>query len=212
MKNVVEKAIKKLKSNGLDAFSVGVSFSSYKCAGDWLEHGEPHGCIDDYSVDIEQLSYNNDGSLNKKPVGDAICYYIRGSDPVNNYLENILIAADCMCGDLFQAVQAVTGDDGTLSDDFWGCDVMYIDRFFIKPEFRGLGIGGLAFPLVMNLIGREAGAITIIPCPTENDGETRIEKDDPRYLIEYNKLCKLIIDLGFYCADKENKVWVYSSE
>jgi len=59
-----------------------------------------------------------------------------------------------------------------------------------------------------DILGRDAGAITIIPTPTEDDGEGRITPDDSRYQEIINNMYKFIMRFGFFCADRSNRVWV----
>jgi len=59
-----------------------------------------------------------------------------------------------------------------------------------------------------DILGRDAGAITIISTPTEDDGEIRIAPNDVRYKSILNDMCKFIMKFGFFCADRSNRVWV----
>lgn len=51
--------------------------------------------------------------------------------------------------------------------------------------------------LTQNVLGRDAGVITVIPSPTEEDGKTNIEKADPRFNEIYNKLIRFYKRFGF---------------
>ena len=63
-----------------------------------------------------------------------------------------------------------TQQNGMLLDEYFGYGVLYIDRFYIRPEYRGKGIGQTVFPSMLDVLGRDAGVITIIPSPTEDNG------------------------------------------
>jgi hypothetical protein len=83
---------------------------------------------------------------------------------------------------------------------------MYIDEFYLEPEYKG--IGTILFPIIFDILGRDAGVITIIPTPFENDGNRRIVSSDSRYESLYHKMCKFIMNFGFFCVDRDNRVWI----
>lgn len=113
-----------------------------------------------------------------------------------------------MSGDLLTAVFAVTNEDGLLREKYFENSILYIDRFFIQPEYRDKGIGKVIFPLIIDVLSREAGAVVIIPRPTEENGKDHIQYSDPRYQSILDRMTNFISRYGFAQVDKKTEVWV----
>lgn len=100
-----------------------------------------------------------------------------------------------------------TQQNGMLLDEYFGYGVLYIDRFYIRPEYRGKGIGQTVFPSMLDVLGRDAGVITIIPSPAEDNGRDKIEYNDSRYKAKFKGMTKFIERFDFVEVDKSEKVW-----
>jgi GNAT superfamily N-acetyltransferase len=206
----ISAAIDKLKSNGIDPDCINVSISSNLNLSGWLNLSEPECAISVYFAEIEL--YTDENFETKETIGKAKCYFLRGYDWPNEGFVDLRDLADSMSGNLLTAIVPVTDDDGVLLDDYFGSNVLYIDQFYIKPEYRQKGIGSLVFPLLLDILSQDVGAVTIIPAPTEDNGEKRIKSDHPNYKLILNDMCKFIMGFGFFCADRQNRVWVKNTQ
>lgn len=206
LKEILDQALSRLESNSLDPFRINISIAANVSLAGWLGESDPSDFANQYNVDIEL--YLDDNFEKKISIGHAFCFYISGYDYANNYETDLREIADSISGDLLTAVTPVLGQDGSLFDDYFGSNFLYIDEFFIQPDYRDKGIGTFIFPLLLDTLGRGAGAIAIIPTPTEDDGKTRIIDKDTRYNPVLNDMCKFIMRYGFFCADRANRVWV----
>lgn len=204
MKKKISIALKKMKLNNIDPLFLDVSIDSNLSVAGWLGEAEPEDSINIFNV---TFSLYDEVFENKTIIGEAKCYYHSGYEWANERIINLVDTADSLGGDFLDAVVPVTGEDGTLSDDYTGVSILYIDTFYIKPEYRGRGLGQVLFPLIIDVLGREMGVITIIPTPTEDDGGKRLEIEDPRYQPMLTRMIKFIKNFGFEEVDKENRVW-----
>lgn len=210
MRKDISAAIDKLKSNDIEPHMINISIRSNLNLSGWLNVSEPEEFISVYFVEIEQ--YTDENFETKTTIGEATCYFLRGYDWANDKFVDLRDLADSMSGDLLTAVIPVTDGEGMLLDVYFAYNLLYIDRFYIKPEYRQKGIGSLVFPLLLDIIGQDVGAITIIPTPTEDNGINRIEPGHPSYKPILNGMCKFIMGFGFFCADRENRVWVKNTQ
>lgn len=209
LRSDMKKATEKLKAYGLDPLKIDVSIQTNMNLAGWLGITEPDDFINKYFITIEL--FTDEGINEKKVIGHSVCYFISGYSWANEEAcVDLRDIAEAMSGDLLTAVIPVTDHDGELLDDFLGLGhgILYIEHFYIIPEYRCKGVGKIVLPLIINILGREAGVITAMPCPTEDDGKTRIDKNDPRFIDILNNLCKFLMSFGFYRIDKENMVWV----
>jgi GNAT superfamily N-acetyltransferase len=206
LKEVLTKALNKLKSSGLDPCHIKVSVTTHVDLAGWLGESEPSDSINQYYADIEL--YLDDNFEQKVSIGYAICFYISGYDWANEDFSDIHEIADSLSGDLLTAALPVLDQDGSLSDEYFSGSFLYIDEFFIQPEYRDKGIGTVVFPSLLDTLGRGAGAIAIIPTPTDDDGKTRINDNNPRFQVTLNQMYKFIMKFGFFCSDRGNRVWI----
>lgn len=210
MRKVIKSALKDLEKNGIDYSSLRININTDLDVGGWVDANDER-FINNYFVNIEIEEFEDiDNSDNSKiiNIGNAICCYIsEHSYAMDNYIDMADIA-DAKDGDICLAVSAATDNEGQLLDDYFGSGILYIDTFYINPQYRGKGIGKIIFPLVLDALGREAGAIVIIPCPTEEDGEERMDIDDTRYKPMLKRMTNFIKEFGFYEVDRKNRVWI----
>ncbi|MHB1652318.1 MAG: GNAT family N-acetyltransferase [Desulfitobacteriaceae bacterium] len=205
MREDMTKAIEKLGENNLDPHMINISISTNLSLSGWLGIAEPGDYVNNYFVKIEL--YLDETFETKKTIGQSICYYFSGFDWANSEFINLVDTADSISGDVLTAINPVLNRQGEVLDNYMGCNVLYIHEFYLKPEYRDKGIGTMVFPLIVDILGRDAGIVTIIPTPTENDGKKRINTVDPRYNPVYNEMSKFIMDFGFFCLERENRVW-----
>jgi len=206
LKEILHEALGKLESCGLDPNSINISIRTNINLSGWLGDSEPGDFANQYHANIEL--YLDDNFEEKVTVGHVVCYYISGYDWANQRPSDLSEIADSISEDLLTAIKPVLSSDSSLSEDYLGGSCLYIDDFFVYPEYQNKGIGTLAFPLLLDILGRDAGAITIIPTPTEDDGESQIDPGDTRYKSILNDMCKFILRFGFFCSDRQNRVWV----
>lgn len=200
---------KKLEVHGIKAYQIDVSIQCELNLSGWLMESEPEEYIQNYYIEFILTTYTDEENPyeEKEIIGRARCSYMSGYDSVHDEYTDLRDMADSDSGDLLTAVVPVTQKNGVLLDEYMGMDIMYIKEFFIKPQYRGKGIGQAVFPLILDVIGRDAGVITIIPCPTDDTGKHRLEKDDPRYNQQLKLMTKFIKKFGFIQIDKKNRVW-----
>lgn len=199
------QTVRKMESNNIEPSMINVSFNScYDFLG-WFGESEPDDFINVYNVDIEL--FFDDTFTNKIVIGLVRCYYLSSYNWVQEEFVNLRDIADALSADLLTAVSPVTNDEGFLLDEYFHQDILYIDEFYINPEYRNKGIGQAVFPMILDVLGRSVGAITIIPEPTEDTGKGRIKRNDPRYEPVLKRMTKFIMKFGFVQVDKKQKVW-----
>lgn len=203
MRKDITKVLNKLMKNNLDPNQINISIKTNLNTGGWLGLSDPQESIICYSINIEK--YCDEEFENKEIIGNCICYFIEGYNYATEELIDIRNVADSLSGDLLAAVSPVIDSNGQVVENYIGINILYVDHFYINPEFRGLGIGSLCFPMILNVLGREAGVITIIPCPTEDNGKDRIKVTDKRYNVIFKKMIEFYERFGFKKVD--DVVW-----
>ena len=166
---------------------------------------EPYNdyCVDTHSgkVVLEHLDEDYEAGI-KESIGEFRCYYFYKYDPQGDYLD-VLDNADAISGDLCLAI-------GTLMrskkwEDVYGFSsgVLYIERFYIKPEFRGKKLGYLIFPVLVDVFSkRKDSIITIIPEPLNDmvkdfGREKETLKSTLEYQLALTKMQGFIKKFGF---------------
>lgn len=195
MRRDIVKTLNKIMMNDLDPHQINISIQSDLNAGGWLGESELQDSIIIYFVAIERI-YDIE-SDHKEVIGNCICYYINGFDYARDSFNDLREIADSMSGDLLTAVAPLVDSNGQLTDDYIGNNILYIDHFYVKPDYRGKGIGSLCFPMIIDVLGRDASVISIIPSPTEDDGKVRIRKEDSRYKRIFNDMIRFYQKFGF---------------
>ncbi len=206
MRDKLQKAFYKLKENDIDPNLLKVNINMSLSSSDWLRVNEPDDYINKYYIDIEL--YDNYESEDKTKIGESVCYYISEYDYANNTWIDVYDTADAFSGDLELAVSPIVNSDGGLKEEYFDNGVLYIDRFYIKPEFRNKGVGTIVLALLVDVLGRGAGVITVTPVPFEKDGREKIKEEDPNYKVEKMKLICLLEKFGFSQDKTYQEVWV----
>ena len=147
MKEILHEALGKLESCGLDPHHINISLSTNINLSGWLGDSEPGYFANQYHASFEL--YLDENFKKKVTVGHAVCYFISGFDWANESHSNLYEIADSISEDLLTAVKPVSDDDGSLSSDYLRGGVLYIDEFFIHPEYQGKGIGTSVFSIVV---------------------------------------------------------------
>ncbi|MEM3489843.1 MAG: GNAT family N-acetyltransferase, partial [Nitrososphaerota archaeon] len=82
---------------------------------------------------------------------------------------------DCISGDLLEVAENIVDKNGCIKDSICDFDdgLFYIERFYIKPEYRRKGIGSFAIeflPYILEYtLNVSIGALTIIPNAGKDD-------------------------------------------
>ena len=200
----MENFCKKLQSAGFDLENFRLSISTTIDMCDIYYRN-----IHKYHIYFEYISYDEKDNESKITVGDAICTYLNGYDCLTNKVIDLLVLADSHEQDLYTAVSPVTDEEEFLKAEYFGSDILYIDKFYIKPEYRGNGIGQLLFPLMINILSKNTGVVTIIPAPSEDDGHKRIDENDERYEPILKQMISFIEQFNF--KKISDTVWVENS-
>ena len=217
MRKAITQAIMKLADHDIEPVDIELNMSSSQRVSDWLMINEPDDYINSCYIEITMNLANEEGedsdnSENAIVVGNAICYYINVYSQATDTFVDIADITESHDGDLFTAVSPLLNKEGLLKEEFGlaGFNVLYIDKFYILPEYRGKGIGQLVLPMIIDLLGQGCGAATIIPAPTEDNGEERLEKTDPRYNKVMKQMTNLLEKNGFNIVNVQDHVWAKS--
>lgn len=212
MSKLKKEVDKKLEDNGISFLNLSVSFGTFTEVYSWWDQSNEY--INHYIGKIKLIVDLDDEMGNQRAVeiGDFRCYYLDEFNPITNSFNDLREVADSFSGDLITAVKPITNNDGETLDCYVGIgsSILYIDRFYIKPEYREKGIGFAIFPLIIDILGRGAGVVTIIVSPTENNCEDRIKSDDVRYKSIYKRMTNFLKKYDFVEVNKEERVWAKS--
>ncbi len=175
------------------------------------EHEDGYG-VDLHSGSIVLEFLDEDFNIeNEECIGDFRSYYLYAYDPQGNCLD-ILDNADAVSGDLCTAISDLEHSQKWKDIYDYAAGVLYIDRFYIKQEYRGKKLGYLIFPVLLDLLSKRKDTIvTIIPQPLHDmardldRGKSTLE-DTPEYKLALNKMKNFLKAFGFeQLGDKE--VW-----
>ena len=125
---------------------------------------------------------------------------------------NMFIAMDCTSGDL--TVVALELGLGSNEEKSWAAtfglkasDLYYVDSVYVKPEWRGMGIGANILHRIKPMISRHfqvnSPLIVLLPSPVE------IDRDDPNYEKMKERLRNWYLRNGFIYADEGSETLVY---
>lgn len=196
MKNV-ENVYKKLEGGVFDPSELHISINTSVSLDESYVH-----------LHIVDLIY---GAEDAEPIsiGEARCMTLDSFNCFTNKSLNLLRYADEYDGDLAAAVYPVVDDNGFLKVEYTQLNMLYIDRFYIKPEFRGNGISQLMFVLLIDVLAKGVGVVTIIPAPFEDNGHDEIDKKDERYKPVLKQMTSFIKQFNFkrVSKDKSGEVW-----
>ena len=130
---------------------------------------EPYNdyCVDTHSgkIVLERLDEDYMTTEIKENIGEFRCYYFYKYDPQGDYLD-IFDNADAISGDLSVAIGTLMRSKKWENVYNFSTGVLYIERFYIKPAFRGKKLGYLIFPVLVDVFSkRKDSIVTIIPAP-----------------------------------------------
>jgi len=169
----------------------------------WDKEPDYDYCVDTHSGNIILEHLDEDFEVGiKESIGEFRCYYFYKYDPQGDYLD-VLDNADAISGDLCVAI-------GTLIrskkwEDVYGFSsgVLYIERLYIKPNFRGKKLGYLIFPVLVDVFSkRKDSIVTIIPEPLNDmvkdlGREEETLKSTLEYQMALTKMQGFIKKFGF---------------
>ncbi|AKX93414.1 N-acetyltransferase [Moorella thermoacetica] len=199
----------KLKQNGIDIAELNLEFTADAYADSWWEPNPDEGYIYTYSGKIFlQKSWSEIDA--RKNIGEFRCLFIDNERALEQ--DNLFYIIDAHSSDLVTAVTPLL-EEGTWKikneylENMNGFGILYIERLFIKPEYRDKGIGKAIFPVICSFLGRGAAAVTVIPTPFDEKGKTKLDKNDPSYAKKIGGLKNFLSFFGFSLVDKENNVY-----
>lgn len=169
----------------------------------WTEEPDDGYCVDHRGgkIILEQLDENYNVIANKI-IGNFHSYYFYNYDLMGDSL-NALINADAISGDTCTAVAAVTHSREWESVSDFAEGILYIDRFYIKPEYRGKKLGYYIFPVLIDLLTKRKNTIvTIIPEPLHDMArdfgkEKEMLRKSFEYKLALKKMKNFFEDFGF---------------
>jgi GNAT superfamily N-acetyltransferase len=169
----------------------------------WDKDPEYDYCVDTHSGNIilEHLNEDFEGGI-KESIGEFSCYYFYRYDPQGDYLD-VLDNADAISGDLCLAIGTLMNSKNWEDVYNYSSGVLYIERFYIKPEYRGKKIGYLIFPVLVDVFSkRKDTVVTIIPEPLNDmvqdlSREETTLKSTLEYQLALTKMQVFIKKIGF---------------
>jgi GNAT superfamily N-acetyltransferase len=170
----------------------------------WWNKDPAHNyCVDIHSGNIVLEHLDEDGKNGiTENIGEFSCYYFYRYDPQGNHLD-VLNNADAISGDLCLAVETIMNSKKWEDVYDFASGVLYIDRFYIKPDYRGKKFGYLIFPVLVDVFSKRTDSIvTIIPEPLNDmvkdlGKEESTLKDTPEYQLALTKMQDFIKHSGF---------------
>jgi GNAT superfamily N-acetyltransferase len=170
----------------------------------WWNKDPAHNyCVDIHSGNIVLEHLDEDGKNGiTENIGEFSCCYFYRYDPQGNHLD-VLNNADAISGDLCLAVETIMNSKKWEDVYDFASGVLYIDRFYIKPDYRGKKFGYLIFPVLVDVFSKRTDSIvTIIPEPLNDmvkdlGKEESTLKDTPEYQLALTKMQDFIKHFGF---------------
>lgn len=202
----------KLKQNGIDIADLSLEFTVDAYVDSWWEPSPDYGYIYTYSGKIS-LSKSWSETDMRKNVGEVRCLFIDNERLLEQDTnDNLFYIVDAHSSDLVTAISPLLDEETWVIKDEYldnmnGFGILYIDRLFIEPEYRGKGIGKAILPVICSLLGRGAAAVTVIPTPFDDKGEKKLDKNDPCYAKKMQGFNNFLSFFGFRLVDKENNVY-----
>jgi GNAT superfamily N-acetyltransferase len=178
----------------------------------WDKAPEHNYCVDIHSGNIVLEHLDDDGKNGiTENIGEFSCYYFYRYDPQGNHLD-VLDNADAINGDLCLAVETIMNSKKWEDVYDFASGVLYIDRFYIKPDYRGKKFGYLIFPVLVDIFSKRTDSIvTIIPEPLNDmvkdlGREKSTLKGTLEYQLALTKMQDFIKHFGFEQLG-EGQVW-----
>lgn len=191
--------INKLIENNIHPEAIELSFSSQINLMGILGKMEPDDTIIPYNIQIKLKDLEGEG--NAKVIGNIRILLLLGyiEDGKDTTINNLRDVADSYSGDLLTAVFPITNKDGEIEihGGTLDLDVAFIDHLEIQEEYRNKGIGSAVMHMLFSSFLNSAGVFVSIP-----SGERVFNAQSAV------NMRQLLLKHGFYCADKENDVWV----
>jgi len=201
----------KLKQNNIDIAELNLEFTSDTYVDAWWDPSPDEGYIYTYFGEIF-LEKSLLGIEGKKSIGEFRCLFIDNERALER--DNLFCIVDAHSSDLVTAVTPLMiMEEGTwkIKDEYLenlnGFGILYIDRLYVEPEYRGKGIGKAIFPVICSFLGRGAAAVTIIPKPFDDKRKRKLDRNDPLYAKKMKKFNNFLNFFGFRLVDKENNVY-----
>jgi len=197
-----EKILKKLKKNNLDQSEIDlkVDFRVYELS--ILRNYSP------LEINIDIIKYTDLENDKYDVLGEYKIILFKSYTPFDES-NNLFYMADDYSGDAIRSILEFIDKKGHLKPEFFKHNIAYIQKMYIKPEYRGKGVGSFSFTLLYGILQELAGVITILPIPHENDGKTEIKKEDKKYKKKIKKLEKFLKQFDFMRA--EDGVWYFDT-
>ena len=132
----------------------------------WNEEPEDGYCVDRHAGAIILEHLNEDYNVEtEENIGDFRSYYFYSYDPMGNSLD-VLDNADAIDSDVCTAIAAIKHSQEWEGVYDIADGILYIDRIYIKPEYRGKKLGYIIFPVLVDILSKRKDTIvTIIPQP-----------------------------------------------
>lgn len=192
--------ISNLESKGIDPMSISIGIEFEKNLYGLIGRLEPEDLTTLYNITV---TYTKDFESDKKIIiGNSICRQIDTLDKLTNEELPIFDIADSISGDMLCIISPFIDEKGDIKPQYWGMSMLYIESIYIKPEFRGKGIGSIVLKFIVEELLNFSPIITIIPNPVEIK-----DKESNEFKKELRKLIDLYESLGF--VNMDNVVWQY---
>lgn len=149
-------------------------------------------------TDEDYDMYDDEGVV--LDVGEAVCHFFTPYNIFDDRARDLVDMADARSQEMYDVISAITNKDGDLDEDYIELGILYIENFYIKPEFKGKGIGLTVFPMLLDILSRGVGATAIVPYPSQEEIESNKSM--------LKKKEKFLKQFGFSQVDEKNMVWV----
>jgi len=195
-----------LEKLGLDSISLRVSGGrklDYIQGNfdDWLKNDDMENKYT-VGIEIEILGENleNDKSIR---IGEMRGYFFE-SELVREDI-SFYYLCDSISSDLEMMALAIVDEHGTIKEEFCDFDetLMYLDRIYVKEEFRGFGIASFITKNINEILEYSINlypqALILLPMPQEKNEEGLLSemKNNQKKNLYKQKLVKLYKNLGF---------------
>jgi len=212
-KNKKVQSAREQAEASLDYTGITFDIAKYVSVSAWWNQDESY----DYFVDTKcgnivlEHYYEDFDTKDTEIIGNFRSHYFYSFSPEGDLLD-MLDAADSIDGDLCLAIGAIKHAKKWKELYEYTSGILNIDRFYLKPEYRGKKYGYLIFPVLIDtLTMRKESIVTIIPEPAndmvkETGKEESVIKETPEYKKALSKMQTFLKHFGFKRVDKQ-QVW-----